>query len=48
MAASSPWPHRDPCDRQILATAMVHGLPLLTLDPKPVAFAPSVGVKIVW
>ncbi len=47
-AAAFAWSHRDPCDRQILATAQVHGLPLLSLDPKLGAFAPSIGVKIVW
>jgi len=47
-AAAFDWPHRDPCDRHILATAVVHGLPLMTVDPAIAAFAPSVGVVIVW
>jgi len=47
-AAAFHWPHRDPCDRHILATALVHGLPLMTIDPAITAFAPSVGVEIVW
>ena len=47
-AAAFNWPHRDPCDRQILATALVHGLPLITIDATLAAFAPSVGVKVVW
>ena len=47
-AVAFVWPQRDPCDRQILATAVAHGLPLITLDPKLAAFAPTVGVKIVW
>ena len=32
------WPHRDPADRFILATAMTHGLRLLTSDEKLLAF----------
>ncbi len=47
-AASFTWSHRDPCDRHILATAMVRGLPLATTDPAITVFAPSVGVRIVW
>jgi PIN domain nuclease of toxin-antitoxin system len=47
-AAAFDWPHRDPCDRHILATALVHGLPLMTVDPVMAAFAPKVGVAIVW
>ena len=47
-AACFDWPHRDPCDRHILATALVHGLPLITLDPVITAFAPTVGVSVVW
>ena len=47
-AAAFAWSHRDPCDRHILATAVVCGVPLVTIDPVITAFAPSVGVKIVW
>ena len=47
-AAAFDWPHRDPCDRHILAAAFVHGLPLVTVDPVIAAFAPRVGVEIVW
>ncbi len=47
-AAACDWPQRDPCDRHILATALVHGLPLVTVDPVIAAFAPKVGVEIVW
>jgi PIN domain nuclease of toxin-antitoxin system len=47
-AAAFEWDHRDPCDRHILASAAVLGLPLVTLDPKISSFAPSVGVRIVW
>lgn len=47
-AAAFDWPHRDPCDRHILATALLHRLPLLTIDPVMTAFAPAVGVEIFW
>jgi PIN domain nuclease of toxin-antitoxin system len=47
-AAGFEWEHRDPCDRHILASAAVHHLPLVTLDPKISSFAPTVGVRIVW
>ena len=47
-AAAFDWPHRDPCDRHIFAAALVHGLPLVTVDPVIAAFAPRVGVEIVW
>ncbi|MDP3070766.1 MAG: type II toxin-antitoxin system VapC family toxin [Opitutaceae bacterium] len=47
-AASFAWSHRDPCDRHIVATALVQGLPLVTIDPVMTAFAPTVGVTVVW
>lgn len=47
-AAAFDWSHRDPCDRHILATALVHGLPLMSIDPVMTAFAPAVGVEIFW
>ena len=47
-AAAFEWEHRDPCDRHILASAVAHHLPLVTLDPKISCFAPTVGVRIVW
>jgi PIN domain nuclease of toxin-antitoxin system len=47
-AAAFEWEHRDPCDRHILASAAALSLPLITLDPKIAAFAPQVGVRIVW
>jgi hypothetical protein len=46
--AAFDWPHRDPSDRHVLATALVHGLPLMTIDPVIAVFAPRVGVNIVW
>ena len=47
-AAAFEWEHRDLCDRHILASAAALALPLVTLDPKIAAFAPRVGVRIVW
>jgi PIN domain nuclease of toxin-antitoxin system len=47
-AAAFAWTHRDPCDRHILATAVVHGLPLMTIDPVMTSFAGKVGVQVVW
>ena len=28
------WPHKDPCDQIIVATARLHGLKVLTSDSK--------------
>lgn len=36
--------HRDPCDRFIIATARLHGWPVITADP---AFA-QYGVEVIW
>jgi PIN domain nuclease of toxin-antitoxin system len=47
-AAAFDWDHRDPCDRHILASAYLLALPLVTLDPKISAFAPTVSVRVVW
>ena len=37
-----PWHHRDPADRLILATAMLHGMPIVTSDSN----FPHYGVEI--
>lgn len=47
-ATSFVWTHRDPCDRHILATAAVLGLPLVTVDRTLAAFAAKIGVPVVW
>lgn len=47
-AARYAFPHRDPCDRHILATADVLGLPLVTVDKELTKWAPGEAVKIVW
>ena len=47
-AADFAWQHRDPCDRHILATAAVLGLPLVTVDATMASFAAEIGVRVVW
>ena len=32
MAGSMTWPHRDPFDRMLAATALIHGLPIISAD----------------
>jgi len=39
------WPHRDPADRVIVATALIRGLPILTKDETLHAFD---GVECIW
>ena len=45
-AAELDWQHRDPADRIIAATALVHGVPLLTKDE--VFHEPDSPVEGVW
>jgi|SRR6185295_1900555 len=48
IAASSttlPALHSDPCDRLIVATAMLHGMTILTPDPLISAYP---GVETAW
>jgi len=40
-----PWDHRDSADRVIVATALLHGVPLLTKDQSIHAFS---GVRCIW
>lgn len=52
-AATLDWmvagrPHRDPCDRHIVAAAAAYRLPLLTIDEKMHALAGLRGFKAVW
>lgn len=47
-AARLDWPHRDPCDRHIVATAVEHRLPLITIDEKMHALAGVRGLKVIW
>ena len=39
------WPHQDPADRLICATALVHKLPLITHDQEITRWG---GVPVVW
>ena len=48
LAASLVWPHRDPCDRQIVATALIHQTPLLTVDREITRAAAVLGLSVVW
>jgi PIN domain nuclease of toxin-antitoxin system len=40
--------HRDPCDRHIVATAIEHRLPLLTIDEKMHALTGVRGLRVIW
>ncbi len=44
-AARLSWDHRDPADRMIVATALVHGAPLVTSDE---TIHESGFVRCVW
>lgn len=44
-AGQSPWNHRDPFDRLIVATARALDLPLITAD-RVMASAP--GIRTIW
>jgi PIN domain nuclease of toxin-antitoxin system len=39
------WPHKDPADRLICATALEHKLPLITHDQEITRWG---GVPVVW
>ena len=43
-ATELPAIHRDPCDRLIIASAQVHGLPVATADP----VFQQYDVEVVW
>ncbi len=45
VAGSLDWPHRDPFDRLLAATALVNGWPLISADP---AFDSLTGLRRVW
>ena len=47
LSSTLDWPHRDPFDRILAATAMLSGIPLITTDP---AFASlqDPRLTIVW
>ena len=45
LAGSLDWPHRDPFDRLLAATALVNGWALISADP---AFDSLIGLRRVW
>jgi PIN domain nuclease of toxin-antitoxin system len=45
LAGRADWPHRDPFDRLIAATALTLGVPLVTRDP---VFAGLPGLRCIW
>ncbi|HBC87853.1 MAG TPA: PIN domain nuclease [Lentisphaeria bacterium] len=45
LSGKLPMIHKDPCDRIIIATAMLHKMKILTADD---AFRKYEGVKVVW
>ena len=47
-AAYLDWSHRDPCDRHIVATAIEHKLPLITIDEKMHTFTANRELKVIW
>lgn len=47
-AAYLDWPHRDPCDRHIVATAAAHRLPLLTIDARMHDLTGVRGLRVIW
>lgn len=40
--------HKDPADRIIVATALVHDLPLATKDARMHAMAKHAGLRTIW
>jgi PIN domain nuclease of toxin-antitoxin system len=42
---SLAWDHRDPADRVIVATALIHRVPVITKDDVIQSFA---GVRTIW
>jgi len=48
LAATLRWAHRDPSDRQIVATALLHAAPLVTADQGIARAASDLGLTVVW
>lgn len=38
-------PHSDPCDRMIIATAQIHGIPVMTSDH---LIADCTDIDVIW
>lgn len=47
-AAQLDWTNRDPGDRHIVATAVEHRLPLITIDEKIHTLVGVRGLKVIW
>ena len=47
-AAQLDWSNRDPGDRHIVATAVEHRLPLITIDEKIHTLVGVRGLKVIW
>ena len=47
-AAQLDWSNRDPGDRHIVATAIEHRLPLITIDEKIHALSGIRSLKPIW
>lgn len=45
LAGTLAWPHRDPFDRMLAATALVQGWVLVSADP---VFDSLIGLRRVW
>ena len=45
LAGSLEWPHRDPFDRLLAATALINGWGLLSADP---VFDSLTGLRRIW
>jgi PIN domain nuclease of toxin-antitoxin system len=47
-AAQLDWSNRDPGDRHIVATAVEHRLPLITIDERIHALTGVRGLEVIW
>lgn len=47
LAGGMDWAHRDPFDRMIVATCVVHGLPLVSKD-ETLSSAPAGPIVRIW
>lgn len=47
-AAQIDWSNRDPGDRHIVATAIEHRLPLITIDERIHALTRVRGLEVIW
>ncbi len=47
-SAKFDWSNRDPGDRHIVATAIEHRLPLITIDERIHALTGVRGLEVIW